>query len=218
MCGRWRPLREHGRSEVVRERRVLNLAQAPDSKNRSPGVAPFSGPLKWPNMIGERSHMIVRLQRRTPPESDRSWIVGAQVLTERGLLRQWFIRLRLAEELEEARRYGYPLSVVILSPMLVAGERDAKSRVSIGITAARSAARASDLIGWLDGDDILVVLPHTDVTGADGAIDRWREEMRRQTEPFGNLKWLAASIQDDGHFYDADDFVAAALHNFRGIG
>jgi hypothetical protein len=136
---------------------------------------------------------------------------------DRGLLAQWFIRYRLEEEMEEARRYGYPLSCVILSPMVVAGDAKAEARVRVGAAAAREAARASDLIGWLDGDDILFVLPHADATAADAAIDRWRTEMVRQTEPFGVLKWLAASMQEDGQFRDEDHFVTATQQKFRGI-
>ncbi len=163
--------------------------------------------------------MIVHLQRRqdcsaTNPEPS---LTNSGDLLDRGLLAQWFIRYRLDEEMSEARRYGYPLSVVILSPMLVAGDSQAEERVRLGAAAARKAARASDLIGWLDGDDILVVLPHADAPAADAAIERWKTEMVRDTKPLGVIKWLAASMQDEGESYDADELVTAALHKFHGV-
>ncbi len=163
--------------------------------------------------------MIVHLQRRPGPSGTAKSpsLMNPGDLLDRGLLAQWFIRYRLGEEMAEARRYRYPLCVVILSPMLVAGDPDAEARLRMGAAAARDAARASDLIGWLDGGDILFVLPHADATAANAAIERWRTEMIRQTEPFGVLKWLAASMQDAGQFRDADDLVTAALHQFRGI-
>ena len=161
--------------------------------------------------------MLVQLQRRAQTNSLGGHLPGPECLNDRGLLPQWFVIYRLREELYEARRYGYPLSVAILSPMMVGGEHDAEARIRAGTLAAREAARAQDLIGWLDGDDILVILPHTDRAGALAAIRRWSAKMSEATTGGDALKWLASALQDDGAFETADHFLAAALQNFRGI-
>jgi len=136
---------------------------------------------------------------------------------DRGLLKQWFIRYRLDEELHEARRYDYPLSVAILSPMTIAGDPTAATRVRTGALAAKAAARTSDLIGWLDGDDILVVLPHTDRAGVLAAIERWRVEMCAETGQTGGLKWLVAAVDDARQFGTAEALIAAGCNEFRGV-
>jgi len=161
--------------------------------------------------------MLTRIERRAPSASKSDHLDGPGCLTDRGLLRQWFIRYRLAEEFSEARRYRYPLSLVVLSPMIVGGEAGAEGRVRAGAQAARAAARSVDLIGWLDGDDILVVLPHTTRDGALAAIDRWRREMQVPTAPLGSLRWLAATVEDDGSYRAADDLLRAACNQFTGV-
>jgi len=161
--------------------------------------------------------MVVHLHRRPPRELGQTGRFGPHDLLERGLYRQWFIRYRLDQELIECRRYGVPLSVVILSPMLIAGEANPEERVSAGAMAARAAARTSDLIGWLDGDDILVVLPHSDLTGAHAAVARWQEHMVREPAAFRPVRWLASSLEDHGDFETGSEFIAAAMHRFRGL-
>jgi len=89
--------------------------------------------------------------------------------------------------------------------------------VRAGALAAKAAARMSDLIGWLDGDDILVVLPHTDRTGALAAIERWRGEMYTQPGQTGGLKWLAAAADDVQQFNTGAEFLAFACNEFRGL-
>jgi hypothetical protein len=161
--------------------------------------------------------MLTRIERRAQSASESGHRDGPGCLSDRGLLRQWYIRYRLAEEFSEARRYRYPLSLVVLSPMLVGGEAGADGRVRAGALAARAAARSADLIGWLDGDDILVVLPHTAREGALAAVERWRREMQVGTAPAGGLRWLAATVEDDGTHPTADSLLRAACNQFTGI-
>lgn len=161
--------------------------------------------------------MLVRVQRQASGQVPARAPAEGEVLTDRGLLRQWFILYRLDEELREAQRYDYPLSILVLSPMITASDSTADARVRTGALAARAAARASDLIGWLDGDDILVILSHTDHGGALAAVERWREEMYAETAQIGVLKWLAATVDDARQFTTARALVAAACNDFRAI-
>ena len=161
--------------------------------------------------------MLVRVQRQSSALVPSVAPAGRELLMDRGLLKQWFILYRLDEELHEARRYDYPLSIVILSPMIVAGDSATDARVRAGALAAKAAARTSDLVGWLDGDDILVVLPHTDRAGVLAAIERWRGEMYAETGQMGGLKWLAAAVDDARLFATAAELLAVACNEFRGI-
>ena len=161
--------------------------------------------------------MLVRVQRQTPVGLLAPMPAGRELLMDRGLLAQWFVVYRLDEELHEARRYEYPLSIVILSPMIIGGDPTADARVRNGALAAKAAARTSDLIGWLDGDDILVILPHTDRAGALAAIERWRGEMYAETDQMGGLKWLAAAVDNVQQFATAAELLAVACNEFRGI-
>ena len=160
--------------------------------------------------------MLVHVQRQTSKVPAPA-PAGRDLLLDRGLLTNWFVVYRLDEELREARRYDYPLSIVILSPMIIAGDPATEARVQAGALAAKAAARTSDLIGWLDGDDILVVLPHTDRVGALAAIERWRGEMYAETGQLGGLKWLAAAVDDARQFATASELLAVACNEFRGI-
>lgn len=136
-------------------------------------------------------------------------------LFDGALLAPWFIRYRLEEELREAQRYGCPLSIVLLSPMLIAGDVDGDQKLQEGARAARDAARASDLIGWHPVDDILVVMPHTAAEGARTAVERWRADMEKHAADLGGLKWLIAIVPDAARYENVDALLAAATSAFR---
>lgn len=160
--------------------------------------------------------MLTRIERRASLAITDTHVPGTECLIERGLLRTWFILYRLSEEFHEARRYGYPLALAVLSPMIVGGETDADRRVRAGAQAARSAARSADLIGWLDGDDILVVLPHATRASALVAIERWHRHMEGIAAS-GSLRWLAAATEDDGSYASAEDLLRAVCSSFAGV-
>lgn len=140
---------------------------------------------------------------------------GSSCLFERELLAPWFIRYRLEEEVREARRYDYPLSIVMFSPMLLGTDPYGSLKLSAGARAARDAARSSDLIGWHDVDDILVVMPHTAGAGARAAVERWRGDMEAHAMDFGGLKWLISVVPDAARYEDGDALIAAACSAFR---
>jgi hypothetical protein len=141
--------------------------------------------------------------------------LGPGNLFEGALLAPWFIRYRLEEELREARRYGCPLSIVLLSPMLLAGDPHGDLKLQAGARATRDAARASDLIGWYGVDDILVVMPHTAAEGARTAVERWRADMEEHAPHLGGLKWLISVVPDAARYEDGEALLAAAASGFR---
>jgi diguanylate cyclase (GGDEF)-like protein len=85
------------------------------------------------------------------------------------------IRHLLRVEFARAQRYGYPLALVLLDfgPMRgvlgdEAFERDARGLV----VRLRELVRTSDYLGRVQGDRLLVLLPHTDSRGAVQLVER----------------------------------------------
>jgi PleD family two-component response regulator len=122
----------------------------------------------------------------------------------------------LAKELERARRHGRPLSVVVLTPIPSLGKEPGQEALAACAAAARKTSRVTDLIGWLPGNRILVILPETDKDGAAAAIYRLSTEMASRTLPLGHLRWVATSKVDAFEFATADELLdVVAAHIVR---
>jgi hypothetical protein len=136
---------------------------------------------------------------------------GPELLRDRSLLAQWYIRHRLDEEMARAVRYGYPLTLAILKPDLPPGHVSPAAFVAVGARAAQTAARSTDLIGWLDDQCILIILPHSDAVSAAAAIERWRTEITmRSWHVAGGMTWRIAAASDASPFADGAAFLDAA--------
>jgi diguanylate cyclase (GGDEF)-like protein len=107
----------------------------------------------------------------------------------------------LKNEFERARRYGFPLTALLLEvdrfSRLVdlhgSGLRDAV-RSGLGRMLGRR-LRASDHVGAAAEDRILIVLPHSDTAGARAAAKRLREEFARlEVEAGGHRLPLTLSV------------------------
>jgi hypothetical protein len=128
------------------------------------------------------------------PFTQREGLAKAPEPTSPGILRdgvllaRWYILYRLAEWMELARRYHRPLSIVVATPIMLPGEPLAEEAFEIGATAARLVARATDLVGWLEGGRILMIMPETPRMGAVSAVFRWRNEIHLRT----GRKWRFA--------------------------
>jgi hypothetical protein len=122
----------------------------------------------------------------TPQAAPRA---GRELLVERELYARWYMELRLEEEIQRAQRYERPLSVLVAGPALIGEEAPAPGSVEAAAAAARSAARMMDLVGWVDGVTVLMVLPDTSVDEARAAASRWRSEMWLRSRSFGGQKW-----------------------------
>ena len=136
---------------------------------------------------------------------------GPEVLQDRGLLAEWYVLYRLQEEVERSRRAGHLLSIAIFSPMLLDGEDIPWEKVFAGTSAAKSTARSTDFVGWIDGPNIIAVLPDVDEIGASAAIRRWQNEMWLKSTSVGGMKWRASSVSDLAQFETAHDAVQAAI-------
>jgi PleD family two-component response regulator len=80
----------------------------------------------------------------------------------------------LGIELKRSQRYGFPLSILLasLDRDLANGDRDLLA------SAARSAIRDIDIPVAFGESDVLVVMPHTDLAGAQLVAERIRKRVR----------------------------------------
>ncbi len=96
--------------------------------------------------------------------------------------------LRLFEaEFSRARRYGHPLSCVLVSIDRLQKKADLfgvkfKSELLDQVAfAIRGMTRLSDFVGFYEAETILVLLPHTGIEGARALCERVRKEIEDRT-------------------------------------
>lgn len=126
---------------------------------------------------------------RTPEPARGQPATGREMLLEGEILARWYMEMRFEEEVERSHRYGRPLSVLVATPVLLPGEHPAPKAVGAAAAAARSAARAMDMVGWIDGTTILMLLPETAREEARAAASRWKNEMFMRSRQEGGQKW-----------------------------
>ncbi len=94
-----------------------------------------------------------------------------------------YLEQRLGEELQRAKRHAYPISAVYLDFdgfKLVNdthGHEAGNTVLRRASQALRASIRGEDFIGRLGGDEFLIVLPHTDSSGALVAAERLRKKL-----------------------------------------
>ncbi|MES1211439.1 MAG: diguanylate cyclase, partial [Acidobacteriota bacterium] len=149
-----------------------------------------------------------------------------EMSTRDGLTRQLNHRAiyeRLTEELERARRYRYPLSVILCDLDHFKEVNDTYGHLAgaavlrEGAEVLRSTLRAADLLGRYGGEEFLAVLPQVDLEAARAAAERLRTALEglpvklpsggdaRITASFG-----VASIGDLGSTDTSDLLVSLA--------
>lgn len=122
---------------------------------------------------------------------------------ESGLYVDWYLRLRIEEEIARAARFGQRFSVVRVP--LPAGARAAAA------TMLRRSLRHVDYAGEL-GDTLAVVLPNTTVEGAHTWRERFREvvpDTARMSEYPRDGQSVAALLGEEQWATGAPDPVAA---------
>ncbi|HEV2854418.1 MAG TPA: diguanylate cyclase [Thermoanaerobaculia bacterium] len=107
-----------------------------------------------------------------------------------GLTRQLNHRViydRLTEELERARRYRYPLSVVLCDFDHFKEVNDTHGHLAgdavlrEGAAVLRRCLRTTDLLGRYGGEEFLAVLPQVDLAGARMAAERLRQGLENHS-------------------------------------
>lgn len=122
-----------------------------------------------------------------------------------GLTRQLNHRViyeRLTEEMERARRYRYPLSLVLCDLDHFKQVNDTHGHPAGDIVLREGAAvlrrclRATDLLGRYGGEEFLAVLPQVDLSAACVAAERLRQGLESHAVrlPGGAEVWITASF------------------------
>ena len=115
----------------------------------------------------------------------------------------------LGIELKRSQRYGFPLSILLasLDRDVASGDRDLLA------SAARSAIRDIDIPVAFGESDVLVVMPHTDLDGAQLVAERIRKRVRASAAPAAAGGGTTASIGvvavDGGQRLDVRDDAGA---------
>jgi two-component system, cell cycle response regulator len=107
---------------------------------------------------------------------------------------------RLAEEIERARRYGHPLSVILCDLDDFKRVNDTRGHLvgdavlREGALALRRSLRGSDLLGRYGGEEFLAVLPEVDLDSARLAAERLRRALAEHPIqiPGGEVKVTAS--------------------------
>jgi hypothetical protein len=152
--------------------------------------------------------MTIPFLRRTEPEvTVGPRPAGPEVLRDGVLLAHWYVLYRLEEEMERARRYRRPLSIMLAKPMLLPGERPTAVLLEVGAAAAQAAARSTDLLGSLGCEGILMIMPETGQAGANVAVSRWRDDMWLRGQHVGGHKWRVVAMENPGEFETAQQLI-----------
>jgi hypothetical protein len=128
---------------------------------------------------------------------------------DRGLLKPWFFRFRLQQELERSHRHGYPMSAVILAPQLLASDRMSAEKAATAAASVVASSRVTELMSWLDAHRIVLVLLDTDADHARIAAERLRSDMWLRSRQAGAIKWLVGTPIDAGGFETVEALLEA---------
>jgi GGDEF domain-containing protein len=144
---------------------------------------------------------------RVEPSSD--------ILRDGPLLVAWFIVYELDKELRRASRHERPLSIMVLTPTPTLGREASEDARLLAAAAAQEGARSTDLIGWLEGGRILVIMPETDRDGAASAVHRWRDKMYARTLRSGAVRWRVEISVNPWEHESAEALLATLANKAR---
>ena len=133
-----------------------------------------------------------------------------ETLKEGPVLARWYMLLRLEEEMERARRYDRPLSILSAVPALLPGEQLSQEAFAAATEAAQRAARSTDLLGWLENNSFLVIMPETSQVDMETAVFRWRNEMWLCSRGVNGKKWKIIALDPAG-FKTAEAVIESAI-------
>jgi diguanylate cyclase (GGDEF)-like protein len=134
----------------------------------------------------------------TDLERERSRHTGVGVVDPRtNLFAFEFFKKLLHFEIRQARRYGFPLSLCLIS---IDTPKDVDSKVNVRTeadpivaSAVRAAIRDVDMPVRYQEGSFLVFLPHTGSVGAEQAGRRILEQIRRKLSPTSELGYAATA-------------------------
>jgi diguanylate cyclase (GGDEF)-like protein len=139
------------------------------------------------------------LKQRTSLRLERDQLAGrgggiSQIDTRNRFYQFEFFKKVIAIEIKRARRYGYPLSLLLVG--LDGGGIRAGNGAARGLAdAVRNSVRDIDIPVTFSTDSLLVVMPHTDKKGAVVVGERIRSQLRGRA---ANASASVAIVTTDG--------------------
>ncbi|HET7436652.1 MAG TPA: GGDEF domain-containing protein [Thermoanaerobaculia bacterium] len=138
-----------------------------------------------------------------------------------GIWNKRFFRRQLPQEIERARTYSVPLSLLLFDIDDFKQINDSFGHIVGDVVlselcgAVRESLRPPDFIARFGGDEFAVILPHTDLSGAVAVAERILTRVRSLTIPTDEESAIRCSISigaAEYHFDDAtaNDFVRRA--------
>jgi hypothetical protein len=110
-----------------------------------------------------------------------------------GLLSRWYFELRLQEESERCKRYGYSLTLIRLKVASTSNGFTDALQVSSALKSVTQKARSTDLITAIGVTEIAICLVQCDLRGSGPALRRFLEDAE-------GVDWLVGVA-----VYPADD-------------
>jgi len=229
-------------SWVARARRPVLLSELRgDEESESPGLRPGSF-LSVPLVVAQDLVGVLNVGHARPgafTEADRDLLSAAGAILASTLSRQVafdearrrsvtdeltglanraHFLARVAEEIEKAKRYGYPFALVVVDPALnqAHGREYGDSCLVALAEVLRSTVRKSDLVARLaPGDAFALLLPHQARESANHAAERVRHAV--DAHAFPRRRRLAVAIGVASYPADADGAEALLACATRGL-
>ncbi len=101
-----------------------------------------------------------------------------------------YLQSRIREEMDRARRYGHPFSLLLLEAHPAADGVPIRKKVDLAIERVCAGLRPSDIVARAFDDTVVVLLVETDATGARDALFRLRNRLFNA----GKASWSIASF------------------------
>lgn len=178
-------------------------------------VERFSGRAEQPLDDADPSLPKSLLEELTGEVSQGARLIEALADPETSLFNYEFLTYKLDEEYKRARRFGQPLSCVMLG---FDGEAD-QSVLSTLASIFLQAARDTDILGRFDISSFLFLLPNTPARGAETMARRIRESAERLslTDVMGDRLDLSVGIATFPHadLRRADDLFRLSREAFQ---
>lgn len=117
-----------------------------------------------------------------------------------GIWNKRFFRRQLPQEIERARTYGVPLSLLLFDIDEFKQINDGHGHVAGDVVlselcgAVRETLRPPDFIARFGGDEFAIILPHTDLAGACAVAERILAKVRKLTIPTDDEGAIRCSI------------------------
>ncbi|HXH38492.1 MAG TPA: GGDEF domain-containing protein [Thermoanaerobaculia bacterium] len=134
-----------------------------------------------------------------------------------GIANKRFFRRQLPQEMERARVYSVPLSLLMFDVDDFKEINDNFGHTVGDVVlselcgAVRDTLRPPDLIARFGGDEFAIILPHTDLSGACAVADRILQEVRMLTIPADDEGTICCSISLGIADYQRHDTTAGEL-------